>query len=408
MTPRTRVLTLLGALGALGFSVAAAWVHHRIIVDPSYVSPCDINTTFSCSKVYLSRYGTVGGVPVALGGVIWSVLVLLIAGAHRPEPANRDDATGSYLFALATVGLAVVLYFAYASSFILKTFCVLCIGTYVSVIGVFIVTGLAATTPMLEIPVRLLRDVRKNWKRPAWLLVVLLFLGGSAALVADFPREAPVPNKAIASVAPQSQEARFLDSWAQQPRIDLGIPADGAKVVVVKFNDWQCPSCKAAHIAYGPVLERYAKEKPGAVKYVLKDFPLNSKCNFQIGPGFTGHPATCEAAVAVRLARAKGKDKEDTLIDYLYANQETLTPSLVKDALERIAGVTDFDAQYPIVINDVKRDVTDGGILHVSSTPTFYINGVHANTPEGAWLPANFFDLAIQYELARADKPGGK
>ena len=104
----------------------------------------------------------------------------------------------------------------------------------------------------------------------------------------------------------------------------------------------------------------------------------------------------------------KGKDKEDDLVTWIFANQETLTPSDMKDAAERIAGITDFDKQYPVVMNDVKRDITDGGILHVTSTPTFYVNGVHANGPDGTWLPAKYFDLAIQYELTRAEKAAVK
>jgi protein-disulfide isomerase len=194
--------------------------------------------------------------------------------------------------------------------------------------------------------------------------------------------------------------------WSKQPRVDLGIPADGAKVIVVKFNDWQCPSCKMAHEAYKPVLEKYAKEKPGAVKYVLKDYPLNTKCNFQLPSNFPGHAGACEAAVAVRLARAKGPEKEDALVTWLLGNQETLTPATVKSAVERLAGVTDFDTQYPIVINDVKRDINDGGVLQVGFTPTFYINGVKANTADGRWLPAEYFDMILQYEISRSEKAG--
>ena len=41
---------------------------------------------------------------------------------------------------------------------------------------------------------------------------------------------------------------------------------------------------------------------PGAVKVVLKDYPLNSECNANMTTML--HPAACDAAVAVRLARA--------------------------------------------------------------------------------------------------------
>jgi uncharacterized membrane protein len=71
---------LVVAFGALGLaaSAAATWVHYHLLVNPEYSSFCDINATVSCKQAYLSRYGSVAGVPVAVGGVIFFTLVLLL------------------------------------------------------------------------------------------------------------------------------------------------------------------------------------------------------------------------------------------------------------------------------------------------------------------------------------------
>ena len=42
-----------------------AWVHHRLLTDPSYASFCDVNQTLSCTNAYASPYGSLAGVPVA-------------------------------------------------------------------------------------------------------------------------------------------------------------------------------------------------------------------------------------------------------------------------------------------------------------------------------------------------------
>ena len=55
----------------------------------------------------------------------------------------------------------------------------------------------------------------------------------------------------------------FTNAWWQQPRVDLGIAPEGAKVVVVKFNDWLCPSCKYAHQFYQPIFDRRPRNRPG-------------------------------------------------------------------------------------------------------------------------------------------------
>ena len=60
-------MILVFALIGLGFATASTWVHYKVLTDPTYASPCDINAAFNCTQVYLSRFGSVGGVPVALG-----------------------------------------------------------------------------------------------------------------------------------------------------------------------------------------------------------------------------------------------------------------------------------------------------------------------------------------------------
>ena len=58
-----KLLTGFSLLG-LGASSAATYVHYNLIRTPDYSSFCDINATVSCKAAYLSRYGSIGGVPV--------------------------------------------------------------------------------------------------------------------------------------------------------------------------------------------------------------------------------------------------------------------------------------------------------------------------------------------------------
>jgi uncharacterized membrane protein len=97
MTKFARPLIVALAILALGASLAALYVHYRIIKDPTYTSFCDINETVSCEAVLESAYATVRGIPVAAGGVIWSTLVLLIAARGM-----RQDKPDDYAAAAAT------------------------------------------------------------------------------------------------------------------------------------------------------------------------------------------------------------------------------------------------------------------------------------------------------------------
>ena len=168
MSPLSRRLVWVLALCGLAASLTSLYVHYQMLVEPGYVSFCDVNQTVSCQQAYLSRYGSAWGVPVALYGAIWFAFVLVLAFVGAVGPESVRESMPAYLFATATVGLAVTLYMAYAAFFVLKAVCVLCLATYAAVIGLFIVSGLSKSMPpMTTLPRRVFADVRALVARPA-------------------------------------------------------------------------------------------------------------------------------------------------------------------------------------------------------------------------------------------------
>src|SRR5207302_8987393 len=120
MSRRAGTVALTCALVGLGASTAAAYTHYHLLYDPMYRSLCDVNETISCTQVYMSRFSTVRGIPVAIFGALWFVVAaLLTVGGLTARPAVRESMPG-YLFALSTLALAVILYLGYASFFLLK------------------------------------------------------------------------------------------------------------------------------------------------------------------------------------------------------------------------------------------------------------------------------------------------
>jgi len=383
---------LLVAFGVLGLaaSSAATWVHYHLIVNPDYASFCDVNATISCKQAYLSRYGSVGGVPVAVGGVAFFVLVLLLVWGSRGKSRIGDSAP-AYVFSLSTLALAVVLYLAYASFFILKEVCPLCVATYVAVAGVFVISGGASSVPLSSLPKRALRDVGALISTPLPLVVAVLFLGGTASAVAFFPRPEERPVVKVEPLA-QDQRTELERWWDLQPKVDMPYSNDGAKVLLVKFNDYQCPPCRATYFAYESIIEKY-KDRPKDFKYVLKHFPLDPSCNASVAN--LVHPAACDAAAAAVMAGPKGTF--DKLTDWFFMHQDQLSPATVRTAARDVAGITDFDAQYPKAIQEVKTEAATGAALGVNSTPTFFLNGRKIGG-----LPPAALDTLIQLEIKRA------
>jgi len=227
----------------------------------------------------------------------------------------------------------------------------------------------------------------------------------STAAIAFVPRH----GEATPTAGPQAggdKTSEFVRFWESQPRMQVPVSAEGASVVIVKFSDYMCPACAQSYLDYKEILAKYRTEYPGEIKFITKDYPLESECNAQVQRDL--HMSACESAVAVRLARLKGRG--DAMEDWLYTRNQSLTPPIVRQAARDIGGVTDFDAQYQSVLNQVKSDIALASILVIQRTPTFFIghrepgkDTVMYVRQEGA-LPPQYFDLALQYELKKAGK----
>jgi uncharacterized membrane protein/protein-disulfide isomerase len=392
------------AFAGLLFASWSTWVHYQILHDPLYSSVCDVNATFSCTEAYTSRFGSVAGVPLALIGVVYFGFVLALIAICRRSATAAQNLAG-YVFAISTLGLAGVLYLGYVSFFVLKTVCLLCFGSYAAIIALFLISGAATRYPMTSLPRRAAGDVRTLLRSPAALTAALGFIGAAVLAVVFFPSQpisasaSPPPSTpsaattAPAAPPPQATPQQQLEQYlAAQPRVPLLVPGTGASVVIVKFNDYQCPPCGQTFREYKPILAKLQQQYPGKIAFVTRDFPLDTECNAVIPGGM--HQSACEAAVAVRLAREKGK--ADAMEEWLFANQPQLTPALVKTGVQTIAGVTDFDARYAGTLEVVKGDISQGGQLKVTGTPTFFMNGLRLPNLRG-----DFFESAVLWELRR-------
>ena len=401
-TSRTPWLAAFASLG-LAASAASTWVHYEILNDPTYAgSFCDVNESFSCTVAYTSRFGTAFGVPVAVFGVMFFAFVLLLIALSARSSAAEN--LPGYLFAASTIGLAVVLYLGYASFFIVKTLCVLCLATYVAVAGLFITSGTATRIPMTNLPNRAIRDLRLLFKTPAALAAMVAFLAAAITAVAmlrepvtsaaeltpEGTQAAPVPT------ASAEQLKQLHEYLAALPRKTVIAPSDGAVIVILKFNDYQCPGCGQTYRDDKPVLAKWAKGQPGKVKFIMKDYPLERECNKFVGQDL--HIGACEGAVAVRLAREKGKG--EAMEEWLYSNQAAMNTDSVKKAAAAVGGVTDFDQRYAATLELVKADIAQGGQLQIGGTPTFFVNGMQL-----PGLRGEIFDAVLAWELKRVSAP---
>ena len=163
-------------------------------------------------------------------------------------------------------------------------------------------------------------------------------------------------------------------------------PARGdatAKVNIIEFTDFQCSACGAMYPAIEDVLKNYGNR----VHFEIRNFPLASL-----------HANAFNAAEAAAAANAQGKFWE--YIDLLFKNQNSLdVESLKKFATQVGLDRKRFDADFDggKFDADIRRDIEEGELYGVESTPTIFINGVMLTT-----LSADGLREAIEKGFARA------
>lgn len=164
-----------------------------------------------------------------------------------------------------------------------------------------------------------------------------------------------------------------------------GDPAQGsetAPVTIVMFSDFQCPACSAAH----PVLKKAMAEYAGKIRFVVRDFPLESI-----------HENAFQAAQAANAANAQGKFFEYT--ELLYNNQNSLDNASLKEFATKIGlDRKKFDSELDSgkYAEEVRKDMADGTNYGITSTPTIFVNGVKVRN-----LSLEGFKKAIERALKK-------
>ena len=98
-TATSRALILVLAIAGLAAATTSTYVHYRLLTVPDFTSFCDVNSTVSCAQAYLSPYGELGGVPVAIFGAVWlydrargGYQVVKLAPEQHPEGGMSEAA----------------------------------------------------------------------------------------------------------------------------------------------------------------------------------------------------------------------------------------------------------------------------------------------------------------------------
>jgi protein-disulfide isomerase len=138
--------------------------------------------------------------------------------------------------------------------------------------------------------------------------------------------------------------------------------SEHARVTLIEYGDFECPSCKVAATTPKLLLDRY----PNKIRFIFRHFPLQD-----------AHPHAVMAAEVAEAAAGQGKFW--SMHDVLFQNQAHLKD---KD-LHRYATDIGLDmARYTAEMDDhiylqkVREHMEGGRRSHIRATPTFFLDGV--------------------------------
>lgn len=187
---------------------------------------------------------------------------------------------------------------------------------------------------------------------------------------------------------PDNAQERVLIGMGDDPYLGR----DNAKVTIIEFYDFQCPSCALFHFGAGnAILEEYVKK--GLARIVYKDFP------------FLGEESL-NAAYAARCANEQGKFFEYQ--NYLFSQQ--VKSNSENSKVFSFAHLSDFSGEVGMnkdlfesclssskYKDAVAKDLEDGKAAGVTATPTIFINGQKL---EGS-MAFESYQKAIEEELKK-------
>jgi hypothetical protein len=264
-------------------------------------------------------------------------------------------------------------------------------------------TVLAAATVVAATRRQVPRAGQHWWQRRAWQTVAAVLVLGVGMEITEVTLcgkvLCTVRDAETSAVVSSPDPAADLKGWWQaQPRVDLGVPSDGAAVLVTWFIDYNCPACVTTDETYLPYLEDLAARSNGVVKLVVRDWPWNAECNPRVET-IRGHESSCVAAIAMRLAAEHGT--QAALRRWLLDHQGA-SPATVRAYLPSV-GVHDFNERYPDEVQMLRQRLAALATA-VPATPTCYVNGVRIADARGVPLSMAEVGRVIEFERQKRQK----
>lgn len=407
---------LLVGLTAAGLVISAylVWQHAHFLFTGQTGGVCSLvkNTKFDCTQTENSAFSEFMGIPTASFGLFYFLAFLAYLVGFRPSDPNSPEFRNG-ASAINAVGIAVSITLGSIATFVIKSLCIGCVLVY-SVNLLILLTLMAwrrfwmhpvliAKGAMGILPYSLatLRVGEERARSRAKLALVLLALVAAINFYA-VPKFIKVERMRI-----------IITGYDQMPVMEIPVHPwniakgeSSAPIQIVKFTDFQCPTCQRAAHDLESILADF---DPSTYRIVYKNFPLDRKCNRLVsaqGPDFDIHPGSCHIALLAQGAGSMDGFWKAVGLFYAmkdYTGRAATDAESMKIWFGDITAATGLDetawldlSRAGVTQQRVMTDIEDGARLMLTSTPAIFVNGRRAPGAKYADLKAILDHVAQQ------------
>jgi protein-disulfide isomerase/uncharacterized membrane protein len=387
------LLILLSLAGLIASFTLAEEYHYLDLPKVDAASPAifhrlssqtcgDQNSFFSCATVAKSKYAALFGVPLAVYGLFFYLVVLCLACTLAFASERLRKPTAAMLFWVTLLGVLEALALLAITLMAVKAMCPLCLTTYILNLLLFAATARHLVRNRIR-PLRPFAPADPQSAPMPWpariaaalaLVVIVVAAAGAAGEANAYLKE----SKTRFIVEHKEKEIQLaVEAFARrkpEPIAFTSLSVYGtadAPVTIIEISDFLCPYC--AHTA--DLMDQLAAANPEKVNVRFVNLPLDMACNRFMQNAM--HRGACDLAIGAVCAAELGN-----LAGYQKAAFGLRKPQPSPEDYRLVvlrAGLSERDfiqcLRKPESLTTLQDQIEQAHRAGIASTPTVFING---------------------------------
>lgn len=361
---------MLSILVTIGLFIYLTLHHYSLKLGLGGNSLCSISSALNCDAAATSSFAEIFGLPVALLGTAFHVILFLFIALNRIGLIESSAQLQKTVRGMLILAAATSVVMAVISAVFIKVLCPFCAGTYVlSIVNLVLGWNVIQNVDADDFT---WRSYFAEYKAHLIALVSIPLLTwaingmilenyGIGEMKKQIPQKLSVWN---ASPTHQFDPAVGLTNNVENPRI-----------TIVEFADFKCPHCRTA----SQTIDVFLKGKSD-IRFTYKPYPLDGTCNDNVS--FRGDGSRC-AMAAYTLCAEKIAKKGWDVHHWIFENQREIIDvtdaSKLLPTFQQKFGLNSEEmstcAASTEIYEAIKKSTQEGAMSQVEGTPTIFMNG---------------------------------